>query len=59
MISGTQIREWIRRYRVDIHERADELNKLDAALGDGDFGASMQNLVELVREVAAHHRVFM
>jgi DNA-binding transcriptional LysR family regulator len=24
----------------------------------GDFGASMQSLVELVREVVAHHRVF-
>jgi phosphoenolpyruvate---glycerone phosphotransferase subunit DhaL len=42
MISELQVRNWIDRYRLGIHDQADELNKLDAALGDGDFGASMQ-----------------
>lgn len=42
MIDIEQARAWIGHYRDGIDERADELNRLDAALGDGDFGASMQ-----------------
>lgn len=35
-------RTWIGYYGDGIERRVDELNRLDAALGDGDFGASMQ-----------------
>lgn len=41
-IGVSHLRHWIERYRDAINERADELNRLDAALGDGDYGASMQ-----------------
>ena len=42
MISRDTIRTWITNYRAGIDGAADHLNRLDAALGDGDFGASMQ-----------------
>ena len=43
-------RTWIGLYGDGIEQRVDELNKLDAALGDGDFGASMQRGMTAVGE---------
>ncbi len=43
-------RTWIGFYGDGIEQRVDELNKLDAALGDGDFGASMQRGMTAVAE---------
>lgn len=48
MITELHVRNWIARYRLEMNERADELNKLDAALGDGDYGASMQRGLDAV-----------
>lgn len=42
ILTHTDVRVWIQNYRDLITEHVDELNKLDAATGDGDFGASMQ-----------------
>lgn len=42
MIDHTIIRSWISVFRQSVDRSADHLNLLDAALGDGDFGASMQ-----------------
>jgi phosphoenolpyruvate---glycerone phosphotransferase subunit DhaL len=41
MIKNTDITSWLRSYGAQIEARADELNRLDGAQGDGDFGASM------------------
>lgn len=49
-IDTVQVRAWICYYGDEIDRRADELNRLDAALGDGDFGASMQRGVQAVTE---------
>lgn len=43
-------RVWIGYYGDGIDQRVDELNRLDAALGDGDFGASMQRGMSAVAE---------
>ncbi len=43
-------RIWIGFYGDGIERRVHELNKLDAALGDGDFGASMQRGMTAVAE---------
>lgn len=42
MIDHRLIRHWISDFSVRVDNGADELNRLDAALGDGDYGASMQ-----------------
>jgi len=42
VISAAFVRTWLRFYREQVDAEADDLNRLDAALGDGDFGASMQ-----------------
>ncbi len=47
-ISTQQVWQWITAYRDEIDRRVDELNKLDAAVGDGDFGASMQRGLDAV-----------
>ncbi len=52
MIDIEQARAWIGCYRDGIDERADELNRLDASLGDGDFGASMQRGLSAAADVA-------
>ncbi|MEN8233493.1 MAG: dihydroxyacetone kinase subunit DhaL [Actinomycetota bacterium] len=41
-MDAKRARLWMGYYNDEINERVDELNRLDAALGDGDFGASMQ-----------------
>ncbi len=43
-------RTWIGYYGDGIEQRVDELNQLDAALGDGDFGASMKRGVSAVAD---------
>lgn len=42
MITREHILKWLTAYADAVNAQADELNRLDAALGDGDFGASMQ-----------------
>ena len=37
---------WLHTYADAVHSHVDELNRLDAAQGDGDFGASMQRGVQ-------------
>lgn len=46
-------RAWLDFYGDGIDERVDELNKLDAALGDGDCGASLQRGTSAVTESLA------
>jgi dihydroxyacetone kinase-like protein len=41
MITNQTIVNWLRAYAALIDTRADELNRLDGAQGDGDFGASI------------------
>lgn len=48
MFTGMHIRAWISNYRQSIHERVDELTQLDAAIGDGDFGISLQRGLDAV-----------
>ncbi|MCJ7781344.1 MAG: DAK2 domain-containing protein, partial [Acidimicrobiia bacterium] len=43
-------RIWIGYYGEGIEQRVDELNRLDAALGDGDFGASMRRGMNAVAD---------
>lgn len=50
MITGDLIRSWFEKYRLGIEASSGELNRLDAALGDGDFGASMLRGLEAVKE---------
>ena len=44
---------WLGLYGEGIDERVDELNQLDAALGDGDCGASLQRGTSAVTESLA------
>ena len=46
-------RVWLGFYGEGIDERVDELNQLDAALGDGDCGASLQRGTSAVTESLA------
>ncbi len=48
MITQNQVRQWMSLYHQNINANADELNRLDAAIGDGDFGASMQRGLDAV-----------
>ncbi|BCX04194.1 MAG: dihydroxyacetone kinase subunit L [Candidatus Roseilinea sp.] len=41
-ITREHILKWLDAYAHAVNAHADELNRLDAMLGDGDFGASMQ-----------------
>jgi len=43
-------RIWVRLFSEAIEDRVDELNRLDAAIGDGDFGASMHRGMSAVGE---------
>ena len=45
-ISRDEVVRWLQVYADVVHSHADELNRLDAAQGDGDFGASMQRGVQ-------------
>lgn len=48
MITRDQILTWLIAYINAVNANADELNRLDSALGDGDFGASMQRGVQAI-----------
>ncbi len=48
MITRDQILTWLTAYVHAVHANADELNRLDSALGDGDFGASMLRGVQAI-----------
>lgn len=50
VMNSEKARAWIANYGEGIKARASELNQLDAALGDGDFGASMQRGVLAVSD---------
>lgn len=45
-ITRDQVLHWLHTYADAVHSHVDELNRLDAAQGDGDFGASMQRGVQ-------------
>lgn len=47
-ITRDQILTWLIAYINVVNTSADELNQLDSALGDGDFGASMQRGVQAI-----------
>ncbi|MEM7799140.1 MAG: dihydroxyacetone kinase subunit DhaL [Chloroflexota bacterium] len=40
-ITQKEITLWIERYAEAVRAHVDELNKMDAAIGDGDYGASI------------------
>ena len=46
--SAEAIRIWLRQCSVRMMASADELNELDAQLGDGDLGATLQKCAELM-----------
>lgn len=41
-ITKADVLKWLDAYAQTVTAHAEELNRLDSALGDGDFGASMQ-----------------
>lgn len=47
-LTRDQILTWLIAYINAVNANADELNRLDSALGDGDFGASMQRGVQAI-----------
>jgi dihydroxyacetone kinase-like protein len=49
MITKQHILTWLAAYAAAVNANADELNRLDSALGDGDFGASMQRGVQAIQ----------
>ncbi len=49
MITRQHILNWLTAYADAVNANADELNRLDSALGDGDFGASMQRGVQSIQ----------
>lgn len=51
MITHILVRNWLANYRTAVDASAHELNELDAAAGDGDFGASLQRGLGAVIEV--------
>lgn len=55
-MNSEQTRDWITNYGEGIESRAHELNQLDAALGDGDFGASMQRGILAVTDALVGQR---
>jgi len=49
MITRQTILNWLSIYADTIDQQADALNRLDAMLGDGDFGASIQRGLQEVK----------
>lgn len=49
MITRQIILKWLEIYTHTIDQQADALNRLDAMLGDGDFGASIQRGLQEVK----------
>lgn len=52
MIQLEQARSWIINYAKEMGERVEELNGLDAALADGDYGTSMSRGLEAAATTA-------
>ncbi len=52
MISLEQARSWIIDYSAEMGSRVEELNGLDAALADGDYGTSMNRGLEAAAATA-------
>ena len=52
MIQLDQARTWIIEYTKEMGERVEELNGLDAALADGDYGTSMYRGLEAAASTA-------
>lgn len=52
MIDIGQVRVWIGNFYDAIDTRVEELNGLDAALADGDYGSSMQRGLKAAAETA-------
>lgn len=50
-ITQAQTAAWIQSYARAVNENVDQLNKLDAAIGDGDFGASIQRGLQSATEL--------
>jgi dihydroxyacetone kinase-like protein len=48
-LTRQHILNWLAAYADTVNANADELNRLDSALGDGDFGASMQRGVQAIQ----------
>jgi dihydroxyacetone kinase-like protein len=48
-ITRNIVLQWLTAYADAVNANADELNRLDSALGDGDFGASMQRGVQAIQ----------
>ncbi len=40
-IAAAEVARWLRDFAAAVHERKDELTKLDSAIGDGDHGINM------------------
>lgn len=53
MIDISQVRTWIGNFHQAIDSRVEELNGLDAALADGDYGSSMQRGLTAAADTAA------
>jgi len=52
VIQLEQARSWIINYAAEMGERVEELNGLDAALADGDYGTSMSRGLEAAASTA-------
>ena len=50
-ITQAQTVAWIQSYAQAVEEKVDHLNRLDAAIGDGDFGASIQRGLQSAMEL--------
>lgn len=52
ILDGAGARSWLERLADTLHENADELTRLDAAIGDADHGANMDRGFRAVRQRA-------
>ena len=50
VLDGSGVRRWLERLAGELHERAGELTRLDAAIGDADHGTNMDRGFRAVRE---------
>ena len=50
-ITQPHIIGWFQAYKIAVDTHADQLNKLDAVIGDGDYGASIQRGLEAVSKL--------
>ena len=50
-ITKTHIIDWLKTYTLAIDTHAGQLNRMDAAIGDGDYGASIQRGLEAANKL--------